>query len=139
MAQLFDKHWQLTNAGNFDGRAVGRVVRTLVRALAMRGGYTRSEIFYMLMQEIDSELLKIAADKQQEIFVVPQAAEHQKNFHSEHCCIEHGCKYGDDFCPVYLGIQTQSFRCEDCGGDEMPRVTKEEIATRRSSLFDAAK
>lgn len=35
--------------------------------------------------------------------------------HTEHCCIIHGCKYGDwDTCPVVIQKATQSHRCEDC-------------------------
>jgi hypothetical protein len=144
MAQLFDQHWRWTDAGNFDARAVGRVARTLVRELALRGGYSRAEIFYMLMQEIDSELLRIAADKTQEIFVPPQGMD--KDVHTEHCCIKHGCKYNDPACPVWLGYKAQSYVCESCsfhwdhdddiepqsnGKQTIPVVTKEEIAKRR--------
>ena len=38
----------------------------------------------------------------------------EKNVHTEHCCGEHGCKYGDAACPVASGRQEQSFPCEDC-------------------------
>lgn len=34
--------------------------------------------------------------------------------HTEHCCVVHGCKYGDDDCPVTTGRKPQSFPCEDC-------------------------
>lgn len=37
-----------------------------------------------------------------------------KNVHTEHCCKEHGCKYGDKLCPVVDGTQKQSYPCEDC-------------------------
>lgn len=38
-----------------------------------------------------------------------------KNVHTEHCCVSHGCKYGDDdHCPVTTGIKLQSFPCENC-------------------------
>ncbi len=39
------------------------------------------------------------------------------NVHMKHCCYKHGCKYGDEDCPVQLGIQKQSFPCESCGWD----------------------
>lgn len=77
MAQLFDQDWQWTAAGNFDAHAAGRVARTLVRELAHRGGYSRSEIFYMLMQEIDSELLKIAATKEQGCISLDKSVEQE--------------------------------------------------------------
>ena len=38
----------------------------------------------------------------------------EKNVHTEHCCVQHGCKYGDEDCPVANGRQKQSFSCEDC-------------------------
>jgi hypothetical protein len=40
-----------------------------------------------------------------------------KNVHTEHCCKEHGCKYGDELCPVVDGTQKQSYPCEECGED----------------------
>ena len=47
--------------------------------------------------------------------------------HTEHCCRMHGCKYGDDYCPVWLGYKAQSFACEDCdyevNGGEFNRLT----------------
>jgi hypothetical protein len=37
-----------------------------------------------------------------------------KDVHTEHCCIDHGCKYGDENCTVVTGKLPQSFACEDC-------------------------
>lgn len=34
--------------------------------------------------------------------------------HRTHCCVLHGCKYGDDNCPVCLGHIEQKYLCEDC-------------------------
>jgi hypothetical protein len=34
--------------------------------------------------------------------------------HYEHCCIEHGCKYGDNNCPIWVGKQRQARPCQDC-------------------------
>ena len=39
----------------------------------------------------------------------------EKNVHTEHCCLKHGCKYGDRDCPVATGKQEQSSHCETCG------------------------
>lgn len=39
--------------------------------------------------------------------------------HTEHCCSQHGCKYGDEDCPVEIGKKLQSFPCEDCGFDRV--------------------
>jgi len=41
-----------------------------------------------------------------------------KDVHTEHCCILHGCKYGEDaFCTVTTRKAEQSFICEDCQED----------------------
>lgn len=37
-----------------------------------------------------------------------------RDVHTEHCCLIHGCKYGDEDCPVATGKKAQSFECEDC-------------------------
>lgn len=37
--------------------------------------------------------------------------------HTSHCCIRHGCKYGDEECPVVLGTHEQRYDCEDCYRD----------------------
>jgi hypothetical protein len=34
--------------------------------------------------------------------------------HETHCCKTHGCKYGDEDCPVVLGIVKQKYDCESC-------------------------
>jgi len=34
--------------------------------------------------------------------------------HRTHCCKKHGCKYGDEKCPVILGTIKQDHPCEDC-------------------------
>lgn len=34
--------------------------------------------------------------------------------HTEHCCVIHGCKYGDDDCPVQTRQKRQSCLCESC-------------------------
>jgi hypothetical protein len=34
--------------------------------------------------------------------------------HQTHCCIIHGCKYGNKDCPVVLGEIDQTYLCEDC-------------------------
>jgi uncharacterized protein YcgL (UPF0745 family) len=38
--------------------------------------------------------------------------------HETHCCPYHGCKYGDDWCPVVLGItKKHNEHCEPCEED----------------------
>ena len=34
--------------------------------------------------------------------------------HQSHCCVKHGCKYGDEDCPVVLKLIKQSYPCEYC-------------------------
>lgn len=37
--------------------------------------------------------------------------------HISHCCKWHGCKYGDDDCPVVTGKVEQKYLCGDCYED----------------------
>jgi hypothetical protein len=37
--------------------------------------------------------------------------------HQHHCCIIHGCKYGDNDCPVVNAEVLQKFLCESCNYD----------------------
>lgn len=34
--------------------------------------------------------------------------------HETHCCLKHGCKYGDEDCPVALDLIKQQYPCEWC-------------------------
>lgn len=34
--------------------------------------------------------------------------------HNTHCCEIHGCKYGNEDCPVVLGITQALYECEEC-------------------------
>lgn len=34
--------------------------------------------------------------------------------HLAHCCVIHGCKYGDPKCPVVNGQMLQKYLCEEC-------------------------
>jgi hypothetical protein len=34
--------------------------------------------------------------------------------HVTHCCIVHGCKYGDKDCPVVIATHKQEYLCELC-------------------------
>lgn len=46
----------------------------------------------------------------------------QIGVHRTHCCILHGCKYGDELCPVETGVVTQDFVCEDCESEGIETV-----------------
>ena len=37
--------------------------------------------------------------------------------HASHCCKWHGCKYGNDDCPVVTGKIDQKYLCEWCDVD----------------------
>lgn len=47
-----------------------------------------------------------------------QEPKHYIDVHTEHCCIRHGCKYGDEDCTVVTKKARQSYPCEDCYTDE---------------------
>lgn len=34
--------------------------------------------------------------------------------HKTHCCVLHGCKYGDQNCPVESKLIAQEYPCEMC-------------------------
>lgn len=34
--------------------------------------------------------------------------------HVSHCCVKHGCKYGDAYCPVVAKTHKQKYSCEIC-------------------------
>ena len=38
--------------------------------------------------------------------------------HVTHCCLRHGCKYGDEDCPVAAGTHEQMYKCESCDWEE---------------------
>lgn len=37
--------------------------------------------------------------------------------HTQHCCVQHGCKYGHADCPVATRQKVQSYPCEYCNWD----------------------
>ena len=46
--------------------------------------------------------------------------------HMTHCCIKHGCKYGDEECPIVLGLIKQLYQCEECNMKYAnPKIAKE--------------
>ena len=55
--------------------------------------------------------------------------------HWTHCCILHGCKYGDRYCPVANGEFIQRYLCQDCDDDgitsfeQLEKVCNQEIKT----------
>lgn len=75
--------------------------------------------------------------------------------HIGHCCIIHGCKYGDEDCPVVNGETVQQYTCEYCVDDDinsvediqlllkwidkLHRVPKEKALTYAGAYIDWAK
>lgn len=52
-----------------------------------------------------------------------------EDVHTEHCCILHGCKYGeDDICTVQLGKYPQSYPCDNCSFDGIKSVEEAQSA-----------
>ena len=49
-------------------------------------------------------------------FMKPEE-EHNRDTHTEHCCVHHGCKYSDESCTVVKGKKGQSGPCEWCNED----------------------
>jgi|ERR1017187_1222748 hypothetical protein len=55
--------------------------------------------------------------------------------HLSHCCLKHGCKYGDgDDCPVESGEMTQEYRCEQCYQDDSNETRQEAIKSALSII-----
>jgi hypothetical protein len=54
-----------------------------------------------------------------------------KGVHRTHCCVIHGCKYGDEDCPVVNKKVLQEYLCEYCDpwyeGDDSRKYTMEDI------------
>jgi hypothetical protein len=44
--------------------------------------------------------------------------------HVRHCCVLHGCKYGDLDCPVELKTHRQEFPCETCGSKYWGKINR---------------
>lgn len=68
--------------------------------------------------------------------------ENEKNVHTEHCCIFHGCKYNKEDCPVMTRKQAQSYPCEDCEpgpvGDPQSVAIREAAEELRKLTQEAA-
>lgn len=41
--------------------------------------------------------------------------------HASHCCVVHGCKYGEDDCPVVNRSIEQEYLCEGCSDDGLKK------------------
>jgi hypothetical protein len=74
----------------------------------------------------------IFADEPPHIFI-----SNKKCVHTEHCCAEQGCKYGDKDCPVWLGYAKQSYAYDDgIRSYLVPDVKSSVFEKRRLELKD---
>ena len=68
-------------------------------------------------------------------------AENDRDVHTEHCCLEHGCKYGDDHCTVTTRKKRQSYPCEWCPHNAIKemepllRARADDVASRSSDTI----
>lgn len=60
--------------------------------------------------------------------------------HEGHCCVLHGCKYGDKDCPVVSNETKQDYLCESCSLANVETVTKvHDLMTKINNLSDGDK
>lgn len=57
--------------------------------------------------------------------------------HRTHCCVFHGCKYGDEDCPVETRLVKQAYTCEQCEDDGFESV--DDVPTVDSPNYDLHK
>jgi hypothetical protein len=55
--------------------------------------------------------------------------------HDTHCCIEHGCKYGDHHCPITNGQRKQANLCEVCGLETEGYFGEPELSREQQEAF----
>lgn len=56
--------------------------------------------------------------------------------HITHCCVLHGCKYGDEDCPVVTQEAVQKYECEDCSGSILPAFFNLGVKKVNAHLLD---
>ena len=76
----------------------GTYIQNFIESSLSRFNYTKND-------EVYSKILKYT-----EILT-------HEGVHRTHCCFEHGCKYGEENCPVVLGYIKQDYPCESCGDE----------------------
>lgn len=54
--------------------------------------------------------------------------------HRTHCCVLHGCKYGDDNCPVANNRIKQDYVCETCSAEEFTLADAHDTYNIRNGL-----
>lgn len=53
----------------------------------------------------------------------------RRGTHITHCCVLHGCKYGDSDCPVATEDAVQEYACEWCPTEDSIREAEDRLAT----------
>ena len=56
--------------------------------------------------------------------------------HETHCCVDHGCKYGDEDCPVASGQLKQLYPCEECREEDPKDKATRELIKLAQDLVD---
>lgn len=67
----------------------------------------------------------------------PSTPTDPRGTHASHCCVIHGCKYGqDEACVVAMKVTQQDYLCEECisiqEAEELIAELKEQIALAKS-------
>jgi hypothetical protein len=77
--------------------------------------YNNSDTFKIYLEAEIRKMKARALEKQRlEEQQLLERATAQEGAHRTHCCVAHGCKYGDRNCPVETGRIQQEYLCEDC-------------------------
>lgn len=58
-----------------------------------------------------------------------------QSVHDAHCCVIHGCKYGDPGCPVSIGEEL-GIECEECFNDREQEAYKLIKERQRYTLLE---
>ncbi len=58
-----------------------------------------------------------------------------KDVHTEHCCLRHGCCYGNPECSVTTKFKKQSYPCETCEWVDKEEAPLREIERLRDLLM----
>lgn len=76
--------------------------------------------------------LPIKVEDEDRVKIPSSVPEDEWGVHRTHCCKKHGCKYGDEYCPVVLGHVKQDYKCESgdfdngCFEPEIAELQKQE-------------
>ena len=98
-----------------DGKTYNEYVETGKKPISEWGDLV------MVVQAVDMTHVTINGVKQGEIAETNQREEGSPlwfGVHQSHCCKKHGCKYGEENCPVANGSVKQDTPCERCGTDD---------------------